>query len=275
MKNIFTYLIVFIIISNQFAIAQEAEIKNPMLTSKFQLGVGIYLPSQNVKFSADGSSENQIIEFDETFDFNNIQGTPKVFFKWRFAKKWSFYSEYFNANYATNRVLANDIIAGDYTFNAGSNVKVGYKINLFRILFGRVISIGPKHELGAGLGAHVLSTKPFIEGNIMVNSNENEFKKVSGSATALVPNIALWYYYAPTQKWFFSVKVDWFSLKVDEYKGSLWDISPGVNYQIIKNLGVSLDYRFYKINADVNKERWNGGVDLSFSGPTLTIIGNL
>jgi len=275
MKNIFKYLIVFTVISNQFVIAQEAEIKNPMLTSKFQLGVGIYLPSQNIKFSADGSSDNQVIVFDETFDFNNIQGTPKVFFKWRFAKKWSFYSEYFNANYSTNRVLANDIIAGDYTFNAGSNVKVGYKINLFRILFGRVISIGPKHELGAGLGAHVLSAKPFIEGNIMVNSNENEFKKVSGSATALVPNIALWYYYAPTQKWFFSVKVDWFSLKVDEYKGSLWDISPGVNYQIIKNLGVSLDYRFYKINADVNKERWNGGVDLSFSGPTFTIIGNL
>ena len=275
MKNIFKYLIVFTLISNQFVIAQEAEIKNPMLTSKFQLGVGLYVPSQKVKFSIDGSSDNQVIVFDENFDFNNNQATPEVFFKWRFLKKWSFYAEYFNANYATNRVLANDIIAGDYTFNAGSSVEVGYKINLFRILFGHVISTGPKHELGAGLGAHVLSTKPFIEGNIVINNSDNEFERVTGSNTAPVPNIALWYYYAPTQKWFFSVKVDWFSLKVDEYKGSLWDISPGVNYQIIKNLGVSLDYRFFKINADVNKERWNGGVDLSFSGPTFTVIGNL
>ena len=90
MKNIFKYLIVFTIISNQFLIAQETEIKNPMLTSKFQLGVGIYIPLQNVKFSADGISDNQLIEFDENFDFNNNQGTLDVFFNWRFAKKWNF-----------------------------------------------------------------------------------------------------------------------------------------------------------------------------------------
>ena len=275
MNNIFKYLIVITITANQFAIAQEADTKNPILTSKFQLGVGMYVPSQNVKFSADGSSDNQIIEFDETFDFNNNQVTPEVFFKWRFTKKWSFYSEYFKANYTTKRVLIDDIIADDYTFNAGSNVKVGYKINLFRIFFGRVISTGLKHELGAGLGAHILATKPFIEGNIIVNESDNVFERVTGSATAPVPNIALWYYYAPTQKWALTVRVDWFSMKVNEYRGSLWDIAPGVSYQIIKNLGVALDYRYFKIDVDVNKDKWNGGMDLSFSGPTLTFIGNL
>ena len=74
----FKYLIVFTIICNQFVIAQEAEIKNPMLTSKFQLGAGIYIPSQKIKFSIDGSSDNQNIQFDENFDFNNNQGTLKV-----------------------------------------------------------------------------------------------------------------------------------------------------------------------------------------------------
>ena len=81
MKNIFKYLLVLTIISNQFVFAQETEIKNPMLTSKFQLGVGIYIPSQKVKFSIDGSSDNQNIQFDENFDFNNNQVTPEVFFK--------------------------------------------------------------------------------------------------------------------------------------------------------------------------------------------------
>jgi len=275
MKNIFKYLIVFTLISNQFVIAQDAEIKNPMLTSKFQLGVGIYIPSQKVKFSMDGSSDNQNIQFDENFDFNNNQATPEVFFKWRFSKKWSFYSEYFNANYATKRVLTNDIIAGDYTFKKGSSVEVGYKINMFRIFFGHVISTGLKHELGAGLGAHVLAIKPFIEGNLIINESENEFKQVTSSATGALPNIALWYIYAPTQKWALTAKVDWFSMKVNEYRGTLWDIAPGVTYQIIKNLGVALDYRYFLLNVDVNKPRWNGGADLSFSGPTFTITGNL
>ncbi|MCJ7756882.1 MAG: hypothetical protein MUP24_01950 [Gillisia sp.] len=275
MKNIAVFLMLFTVISNQFVIAQEADNKNPILTSKFQLGVGMYVPSHNVKFSIDASNVNQTIEFDENFDFNSNQVTPEVFFNWRFAKKWNLYSEYFNANNSTRLVLKNDITAGDYTFNEGSNVKLGYKVNLYRIYFGRVISTGLKHELGGGLGAHILEAKPFIEGNIIVNGSENEFKRVSGSATAPLPNIALWYYYAPTQKWALTVRVDWFGLKINEYSGSLWDISPGVRYQIIKNLGVSLDYRYYKVNADVNKDSWNGGMDLSFSGPTFAIIGNL
>lgn len=97
--------------------------------------------------------------------------------------------------------------------------------------------------------------------------------------TQPLPNIALWYYYyyyyyAPTEKWAFTARFDWFGISIDEFSGSLWDFGPRVNYQIIKNLGVAVDYRYFKINADVKKDYWKGEADLSFSGPSLTIIGN-
>jgi len=283
MKKIFINILCFIFISSQFLFAQDEELKeftkNSILTSKFQIGVGMFIPTQKVKFGIDGSTNNNIIEFDETFDFNNSSVRPQVSFDWRFSKKWKLAFEYFNAGYSNKRVLEKNIDAGDYTFDLGLEVKVGYNINLFRTFVGRVISTGDKHELGGGLGFHVLDIGPFIEGEINITGDQNnaeyEFKRASTSLTAPLPNIALWYYYAPTEKWAFSARFDWFGITIDEFSGSLWDFGPSVRYQIIKNLGVAVDYRYFKINVDVDKKYWNGSADLSFNGPTLTIIGNL
>lgn len=105
-------------------------------------------------------------------------------------------------------MLEEDIEACDFLFESVSNVAIGYKINLYRIYVGRIISSGEKHELGDGLGFHFLNIGPFIEENIIVNGNDNQFKNVSLSVLAPLPNIALWYYYAPTEKWAFTTKLD-------------------------------------------------------------------
>lgn len=276
MKKTFTYIFFVFIISSQFIFSQEGEfVKNRILTSKFELGIGVFIPTQKVKFGLSASSENNEIDFGNTFEFDNHAARPNVSFDWRFAKNWKLSAEYFNANYSKTEELEEDIeIGDDYTFNEGSSVKIGYKINLYRLFVGRVISSGKKHILGGGLGFHILNIGPFIEGNVIVNGGDNQFKTAAVSETAPLPNIALWYYFAPTEKWAFTARLDWFGLSVDEYSGYLWDFGPSARYQIIKNLAVSLDYRYFKINANVNKEVWNGSFDMSFSGPTLTVLAN-
>lgn len=278
MKKTIILISLSFLISTQFVNAQADTIfvKNKILTSKFQIGIGLFIPTQKVKFAVSGSTENQEIEFGESFDFNNNSLRPQFYFDWRFAKKWKLSAEYFNASYSENMVLEEDIEIsdGDYTFNKGSNVKLGYKFNLSRVFVGRIISSGLKHELGGGLGVHITNIGPFIEGNIKVNNSDNEFKRASTSVTAPLPNVAFWYYFAPTEKWSFTARLDWFGLTVDEYSGSLWDVGPSVRYQISKHFSAALDYRYFKLNADVDKERWNGSFDMSFSGPTIGVFAN-
>jgi opacity protein-like surface antigen len=277
MKRQLVILIFFSVVMGKQLHAQEENEKNPILTNKFQLGIGLFIPNQNVKFGVNASSENNDIDFGETFDFSNSTVRPNMSFNWRFSKFWKLSAEYFNASYSKDWVLEEDIEIGDgdYTFDEGSDVELGYKINLYRIYVGRVISSGQKHELGAGLGAHILNAGPYIEGDVIVNGNDNEFRRAETTVTAPLPNIALWYYYAPTEKWSFSASVDWFGITVNDYSGSLWDIIPGVRYQVIKNLAVSLDYRYFKLNVDVKKDNWGGSFDMSFKGPTITFIGSL
>lgn len=278
MKKLVQLVCFIMLVSTQFTVAQTGTsiTKNKILTSKFQIGIGLFIPTQKVKFSVDGSSENQEIEFGESFDFNNNSSRPQFYFDWRFSKKWKLSAEYFNASYNKKWVLDEDIAIGnsDYTFKKGSNVKLGYKFELYRIFVGRVISTGLKHELSGGIGFHVTNIGPFIEGNVKINATDNEFKRASTAVTAPLPNISLWYYFAPTEKWSFTAKIDWFGLSIDEYSGSLWDVGPSARYQFSKYFSVALDYRFFKLNANVDKKLWNGSFDMSFSGPTLGVFAN-
>lgn len=71
-----------------------------------------------------------------------------------------------------------------------------------------------------------------------------------------------------------TARIDVFALAIGEFSGSLWNITPGVNYQVFKNVGVSLNYRYVDIGAKFDSSTWKGKVDVIFHGPSFTITSN-
>ena len=66
-------------------------------------------------------------------------------------------------------------------------------------------------------------------------------------------------------------KIDWFAITIGEYSGGLLDIIPGIKYQIFKNIGIGIDYRYFNVYANLNKPSWNGNFDMTFQGPVFSI----
>ena len=257
------------------AFSQEDE-KNPILTDKFYVEVGAFFPSKNVKLGADASSPEDEIDFNGSLGLNDNETTYFVNFEWRWNRKWRLTAETFAVNNARSAVLDSTIVFDNITFEEGTNVRAGIEFSLYRVLVGRIISSGQKHSLGAGLGIHALNVGAFIEGNIKSDNEQidGEFRKARVSALIPLPNIGAWYHWAPTQKWALITRVDWFGLTIDQYSGGLWNVSPGIRYQIVKNFGLGLDYKFLLFSAKVNQDNWKGKFDMDFTGPTITLHGN-
>ena len=257
--------------------SQETE-KHPILEDKFYIEAGIFIPQKNIQLGANGSSDNDEVDFGETFDLNDNEITPFFNAEWRWNKKWRLAVEYFGVNNGSSATLQDDIKWEDITFKKGSFVRGGIEFNLVRVFVGRVISSGPKHSLGGGLGIHAINIGAFIEGEGELETDDGEivrkFEKKRVSALIPLPNIGGWYHWAPNEKWAFVARVDWFGITIDKYSGGLWNVAPGVKYQIIKNLGVGLDYRFFFLNARVNETNWDGKFEMDFQGPLLTIHAN-
>ncbi len=272
--NFIKYLTVFFFFfSAPLLVYAQEENKHPILSDQFYIETGVFIPQKDVKFGADGDL-GEDIDFGRTFDFNDNQATFFFNGEWRWNKKWRLTGEYFAVNNAARVTLPEDITIGDITFEEGTFVRGGIEFALFRVFVGRIISSGPKHSLGAGLGVHMMNIGAFIEGEVRTDQGDKEFRAPRTSFLIPLPNIGAWYHWAPNEKWALSARLDYFGITIDKYSGGLWNVAPSIKYQIIKNLGLGIDYRFFFVNARVEDDMWMGQFDMNFSGPLLTVHAN-
>lgn len=254
--------------------------KHPLLANRFTFYVGLYSSRKEIGLGVNGATDNEIINFNEKVDFNENEYTLFLNFNWRFARMWSLTSEYFSVKNGISRSIDEEIEWNDQIYKGGAGVSLGLNVSMYRVFIGRTITKGQKHELGIGLGAHLLDIRTYIEGYAYINNDDTgegaavDFQRSSVNVVAPLPNLGAWYFYAPHPKWMLNARVDWFGLSIDEYSGSLWDVGAGVNYQFHKNIGVGLNYRYFDFAANVNKTYWDGKFSMVFQGPLLTVNAN-
>lgn len=290
MKHTLRYLIILLLLfSGTFLFSQEVntndpktdtEQKHPLLANRFTFYAGIYSSSKGIKVGVNGASKNEIIDFNEKVDFNNNEITLFLNFNWRFSRMWSLSAEYFSLKNGISKNIEKNFEWGDQVFNGGAGVKLGLNISMYRVMIGRTISKGQKHELGIGLGAHTLDLETYIEGEAYINNEDTgegadvSFERNTVNVVAPLPNIGAWYFYAPHPKWILTARVDWFALSINEYSGNMWNLGAGANYQFHKNIGIGLKYRYFNFKANVNKSKWDGSFSMNFQGPLLTVNAN-
>jgi hypothetical protein len=274
----FSQQVLLIILLPLFALGQKDSIieANPFLQDRLMIKAGLFVPSRNVALGADGSIINDLIDFDETFNFTDNESTFFMQVNWKFSRnrKWMLSAEYFSVNNGNSATLDEDLEFEDITFEKGTFVRAGIEFALYRVFFSYELISKPRHNLGVGLGSHLFNVGAFIEGDVRTSEGNLEFERSRVSALVPLPNVGAHYYFGPHPKWAFGARVDWFGLSVGDYSGSLWNVAPQVNFQIFRNFGIGLDYRFFFVNAKVSQENWNGRFEMDFSGPLFTLHGN-
>lgn len=279
MKRVTTFLVFSLVLTSFYA--QTADEKNPILIDDLIIEAGLFFPSENVDLSVKGSTDIGIeeiedIDFDETLGLSGVQTTFNLHFKWRFSKSnlWSMSGEYFRLSTKESITLDEEIEWEGVVYPVGGEARLGYSLSLYRIFFGRVISRGQKHEFGAGLGIHGLNTLGFIEGEAFADGQKTGFERSEARAFLPLPNIGASYTWAPTTKWAFMARVDWFGVKIKNVSGGLWNVSPVVTYLFSKNFGASASYQFINFSAGLDQDNWNGGFDIGFEGPSVRLMAH-
>ena len=269
------YLLLFLLIFLGIlpTVAQE-EKTHPLQEDRFLVEAGVFWVSRSFKIGADGEFPNEEIDFNETFGLSDSDPTYFFQFGWRFSKRWTVSIQSFGVSASDGAVLDEDIEFENITFQKGSFVEGGVNFGLYRLYFDRKVFMRPKHEISVGIGVHGLNIDTYVEGEAKTSEGDTGFQRRSARGFIPLPNIGFAYEWFPHDRWMVGANVDWFGLTIDEYSGSLWNISPRVKFQIIEHFGVGLDYRIFELNARVDSENWNGKFDLTFSGPLISLHAN-
>jgi hypothetical protein len=264
-------LTLLFLISLLATVANAEEEVHPFITDKFSVQMGLFMPSKNLKLSVDGAvaGVNQEFDCEAATGFEDDDEVFMLEGKWRFGEKWSFRAQYYETNKSSRAVLEEDVYWRNNIIAAGSSVTAGSEFSLVRTFFGRSFDNRANVDTGIGFGLHWLEIGAFI--NPDVNTiGDLSAAKVSGP----LPNFGAWYYYSPSPKWFLGGRLDWLDAKVDKYDGGITNVSAGVNYQLFQNVGIGAKYQLFRLNVNIDEDKWNGSVKLDYKGPFIYLSGN-
>ncbi len=214
------------------------EILNNFLTAKLGLEDNLGLPGKRTFFTAA--------------------------FVHRFTPVSGLYTQYYGINRTENYSTEKDIIFQDDTIPAGTSSMAYFNTQV--ISAGYLLSL--KQDPNAFLGAYI---------NIYLMWLDTGVKSDIGSIDAKVryaaplPNFGLVAMFK-LSKWLdLDANVGFFSLKLNDFDGTLYDFSARLVFKPAKWLGISLSYQEFDIRVSFPYEDINTTVDYNFRGPALGV----
>jgi hypothetical protein len=274
MKACLTLLIfTFLLLLATPILAQSSEDYHPLMSDRFNLGIGIFHPDKTIKLQVDGSQPDEEIDFTEALKLDDNESTVSLNFRWRFGEKWSFWGQYWSLSDSGGAVLTEPLEWEDVVFQEGTFAEGGLDTSVGRLFFGRIFSSSPRHEFGLGAGLHWLELDAFLAGQVLTNQGDTEFYRGDVDAGFPLPNIGGWYMYSWSPKWLVQARLDWLSASVGDYSGGLWNAQAGINFAPWKHIGIGLYYNYFNLNVDIEKSDWRGGAESTQNGPYLALIG--
>ncbi len=270
--------VIFALMHSSSVFAQDFEY-HPILSDNLIISLGAFKSNNSFKISAEGDLGDGI---EDEINFGKAIGVDEsttLFYglmRWKFGKtrKWSLFGGYFDADSSGEAVLTEDVEWQDFIYKEGSFVGAGVGIAVTRVFIGRSFVKNQQHDFGVGVGIHNLDLNAFIEGEVSIDDATTDFRRGDASSNQPLPNVGIWYNYSPARKWLIHARVDWISASIDEYDGSLWNTAVGVNYQAFPHVGFDLAFTYFDLNLNVDKSVWQGGIDMSYSGPVFSVTTN-
>ena len=143
-----------------------------------------------------------------------------------------------------------------------------FNIDIFKAGYTYSFFHDDRMNLSAGGGLYVMPIEIELE-------TENEKIAEDISITAPLPVVMLNGEFAITPKWFLMLGMEVFYIEINDFTGSIFDVSAAIEYNAWKHVGLGLSVEFFDANVKAeNKDAWPGAdfigvIDFELNGLML------
>lgn len=178
---------------------------------------------------------------------------------WRPAARHRISGTYFGTKRSGSRVLESDVEIGDELVPAGSSLDVAAKERYLFADYAYSFVKTPEVEIAGVLGLYA-SRFSF---DLSAETAETEPRTVTNSSSTTVPlpliGASIDWYAAPRLQ--LNASLTGLKAKIGDIDGSVWLLNAGVEYMVLRNVGVGLNFLHTGVNVAVTKPRFNGVID--------------
>jgi hypothetical protein len=251
------------------ALGEEAP---DLLEVPFTASLGSYILDVDTEVQLDGEvDEGTRLDWDSTFGGGDLTRF-RVDGAWRFgdSNRHKIRALWFNYSRSKSKVLEEDIEWGDEVFPIEAKVKGELKFDIYELAYEYAFLHRDTYEVAANIGLHYAQFSTALSARAENSSGtlDRDIHR-EGSVDAPLPVIGLrGLWHLPYDLWI-DASAQFFALSIDEYDGSLRDYKLVLTWQPKTWLGVGLGYDRFAVDVDVDKDRFRGSLDWTYSGPML------
>jgi len=253
--------------SSSAALAQRAD-------DRFFLKGGAFISelNSNLRIDSNTGAIGTEISFEKDLGLGGSSVGPYALAGWRFAKNFRFEFEYFTLERNATATIDREIRFGETVYPVNGSVTSGLFTDVYRFSIGWSFLHGDNYELGANLGFYLNDFGAFIEGQGTIEGvGGATLSREQRDQLVPLPTLGVYGRYDINKVWSLNARVDYFSVKIDQYKGSIIDVSGGVSARVTKNIGIGADFRYVDYGLSATATDFTGQVNYNFYGPFLYV----
>ena len=180
-------------------------------------------------------------------------------------------AEYYSLGRDSTGTIARNITIDDVTYPVNGSVTAGFDTDIYRLTVGYTFVRNETFELGAAIGLHATELEFSISGQGSAGGAPVSSQVRRKDVLAPMPTLGLYTTFEPMPRVTINARVDYLSLGIDDYDGSLLNAQASVSYRLMDNVGVGVGYRYVDYDLDVTKPSVVGSFDYNFWGPSFFI----
>ena len=249
----------------------HAEAGNP-LNDRFAVSLGGFLLNTETEIRVDGETQGSGSVIDASKDLG-LQDADRFRLDayWRMTPRQKLRFMYFDTSATGTRVIDREIDFNDQIYPVNAEVHGRVETKVFSLQYEFDFLQGENYELGGTFGIHNLR----FETGLSVDAN-GQSAAISSSAEAdgPLPVIGLHGIWRISEKFYLDAGLQYFSIKIDPYDGSVTDFNVSGVWQFSQHWGVGAGWNQFRTSLGVDGDRFNGDLTWKYGGARIFVTAS-
>lgn len=239
----------------------------------FSARVGGYISTFDTQLRADGQTTTGTeFDLDRDLDLDPDSTIALIGLTWRPFERHEFSFSYRQDDKDATRRLQRDIIFDDTVYPASATVRSQFAVDTYEASYVWWAASHENWALGPRLGVVWYSVDLRLDLELDVNGNPASGSVGNDVSVDLPePTIGGSWRWTPAEQWRVSADAGYFSADINSVDADVFFGRAGLEWYPWENVGFWLDYTVSDVDADVDKDRYNGDFVFRDSGVRLGV----
>ena len=248
--------------------AQAEEIN--LIQERGQVSLGTFLNNSDVRISLDGeTSTGDLVDFGNTFGDKDVSRF-RLDGLWRINDRHHVRFMYTDYSRTKTKTIDEEINWQDDVFPVNAVVTASTGFEVFEAAYEFAFMHSEDYELAGSIGLHYTTFEASLKADVTAPGGGGTVS-IGGPASvdAPLPVIGLHGMWRMGGNFYLDAHAQYFALSIDNIDGSIVNYRAAFIWQPKKWVGLGLGYDSFSIDVNVDKPRFTGSLDWTYSGPQL------